>query len=288
MLKRFGLFIFLLLASAIVAQGAETLAPLIVDVTVNTAQTQITINGEGFGTKTPKVLLGTTALTVVDSTNTSIQATLPGGLTAGAYLVTVQNESTHLLTLFTAAIGQIGPAGPTGPAGPIGPQGNVGPAGPVGPTGDIGPTGATGAAGGQIWSASFRLPADIASFANQVVAVPSGASIPPSDGNFPTYVLPLPQTCTASNFSVTVFGATGTSQASFILTATKASTVATEVLDTTSLSCTVTANSGAPVSCTSAASQKLTAPIFLADVAFNFTSAADFDNATATVSFVCQ
>ena len=148
--KRFVFFILLVLASALVAKGAETVVPLILDVTVNTQQTQITINGDGFGTKFPKVLLGTTTLTVTSSTNTSIQATLPGGLVAGAYLVTVQNESSHLLALFTAVVGQIGPSGPAGPQGPSGPQGAVGPngvAGSTGPAGAVGPTGPAGPPG---------------------------------------------------------------------------------------------------------------------------------------------
>jgi len=82
------------------------------------------------------VLLGTTTLTVTSSTNTSIQATCRRSV-AGAYLVTVQNESSHLLALFTAVVGQIGPSVPrsartSGPQGAVGPNGVAGSTGPAG------------------------------------------------------------------------------------------------------------------------------------------------------------
>jgi len=194
----------------------------------------------------------------------------------------------------TGATGAIGPAGATGSIGPAGATGATGATGPMGLIGNPGPAGATGAtgaagpAGGQIWSANFQLPASIASFSNQVIAAASGASIPASDGDFPSFVLPLPEACTVSKFSVTVFGAANTSQATFLLTASAASTVAAEGLNPTGISCTVTANDGAPVSCTSATSVPLSAGVFLADAAIGFTNSADFDNARATVSFVCE
>jgi hypothetical protein len=144
---------FLILASPAVLMAQESIIPLIYDTTVNTQQTQITINGTGFGTREPKVSLGTAQLTVTAHSDTRITATIPAATPAGAYLLTVQNGSTFLAALFTTTIGQIGPAGPAGlpgPAGapgPAGPPGGVGPAGPAGAVGPAGPAGAVGPAG---------------------------------------------------------------------------------------------------------------------------------------------
>src|ERR1700677_4568894 len=123
---------FFLLASPAVLMAQESIIPLVYDTTVNTQGTQITINGAGFGTREPKVSLGTAQLTVTAHSDTSITATIPGATPAGAYLLTVQNGSTFLAALFTATLGQIGPAGPAGIPGPAGPAGGVGPAGPAG------------------------------------------------------------------------------------------------------------------------------------------------------------
>jgi Collagen triple helix repeat (20 copies)/IPT/TIG domain len=148
--------IFLLLASPAILMAQETIIPLIYDTTVNTQQTQITIHGTGFGTREPKVSFGTAQLTVTAHSDTSITATIPAATPAGAYLLTVQNGSTFLAALFTATIGQVGPAGPAGipgPAGPpgapgqAGPAGSAGPAGPAGPPGSAGPAGPPGSAG---------------------------------------------------------------------------------------------------------------------------------------------
>jgi IPT/TIG domain/Collagen triple helix repeat (20 copies) len=154
--------IFLLLASPAILMAQETIIPLIYDTTVNTQQTQITIHGTGFGTREPKVSFGTAQLTVTAHSDTSITATIPAATPAGAYLLTVQNGSTFLAALFTATIGQVGPAGPAGipgpagppgapgqagPAGSAGPAGPPGTAGPTGPPGSVGPTGPPGSAG---------------------------------------------------------------------------------------------------------------------------------------------
>jgi hypothetical protein len=150
MLKRTCLLISLLLVCPVIVTAQENLLPIILDVTENIQGTQITINGTGFGSKLPKVLLGTTALTVTQSSNTAITANLPPATPAGAYLLTVQNSETSLLTIFTADIGQIGPVGPQGPTGPMGLPGlpgAIGPAGPQGVAGPIGPVGAQGQVG---------------------------------------------------------------------------------------------------------------------------------------------
>jgi Collagen triple helix repeat (20 copies)/IPT/TIG domain len=138
---------FLLLASPAVLMAQESIIPLVYDTTVNTQGTQITINGAGFGTREPKVSLGTAQLTVTAHSDTSITATIPGATPAGAYLLTVQNGSTFLAALFTATIGQIGPAGPAGAPGAPGAPGSTGPTGPPGSPGATGAPGAPGATG---------------------------------------------------------------------------------------------------------------------------------------------
>src|SRR5271156_6759572 len=121
MFSRKSFLIFLLLASPASLMAQESILPVVYDATENAQGTQITINGTGFGTKQPKVSLGTAQLTVTAHSNVSITANIPSATPAGAYLLDVQNENSRLFTLFTATIGQIGPAGPAGPAGPPGP-----------------------------------------------------------------------------------------------------------------------------------------------------------------------
>jgi hypothetical protein len=140
-------------------QDRDDRHPVILEVIENLAGTQITIDGSNFGTSLPKVWLANTSLTVTSSTATSIIASLPAGLPAGAYLLRVETDHPHLTGFFAADLGQVGPAGPQGPAGvqgfpgPIGPPGTPGPIGPPGPqgapgpVGPIGPAGATGAQG---------------------------------------------------------------------------------------------------------------------------------------------
>jgi hypothetical protein len=158
MLRRFALFACLLLACPVLAaaQGplnSGPLFPFIVDITENLQGTAITIAGNGFGSSMPKVMLGTSELTVTQFNETSITATLPAGTAAGGYLVTVEKRPFHLTAIFEAAIGQIGPAGApgaagaAGPGGPMGLPGLPGPAGATGATGPAGPAGVAGAVG---------------------------------------------------------------------------------------------------------------------------------------------
>ncbi len=151
---RTRLLALLLFIVPALAQAQQTFFPVVFSVTENAAGTQITINGTGFGTKTPSVTLGTASLTVVQASDTSITANLPANVAVGDYLLTVQNRRTYLTAIFTLAIGSIGtgsgqqgPPGPQGPAGPAGPAGPPGPAGLPGPAGAVGPAGATGPAG---------------------------------------------------------------------------------------------------------------------------------------------
>jgi hypothetical protein len=159
MLRRSSLFTLFLLACSSLTQAQDRHFPFILNVTENAQGTQITIDGNGFGSRTPDVVLNGSALTVTASSDTSITATLPTGIAAGAYLLTVARPDDHGFghtAFFEADLGQIGPAGPQGaqgPAGPMGPPGAMGPAGPAGPagatgaTGPQGPAGATGATG---------------------------------------------------------------------------------------------------------------------------------------------
>ena len=75
----------LLVLSVVSAAGAKADGPSfpsILNVTENTAGTAITINGSGFGSMTPQVMLSGVQLTVTASDDTSITATLPSGLPA--------------------------------------------------------------------------------------------------------------------------------------------------------------------------------------------------------------
>jgi hypothetical protein len=323
-LKRTCLLIPLLLASSVVVTAQENLLPIILDVTENVQGTQITINGTGFGSRLPKVLLGTTALTVTQSSNTTVTANLPPATPAGAYLLTVQNSETSLLTIFAADIGQIGPVGPQGPAGaigsmgvpglpgaigPAGPQGVAGPIGPsgaqgipgpigpagqpgpVGPAGQqgvagpSGPTGPTGPQGGQSWSANILLPSSVGTVE---VGAPTGLSTASGINAVSAAVLPVPQACTLANFSVTVLGAANTSSAGVVIGLSNLSQVQAGVIAASPTGCTVTAANGGSVSCTSSATFPVTTGDFLTIALFNFTNPSDFNNARVLTSFTCQ
>jgi hypothetical protein len=153
MFRRFALFAcFLLVCPVLVAAqglGSSPLFPFIVDITENPQGTAITIVGNGFGSTMPKVTLGSSELTVTQFSETSITATLPAGVAAGGYLVTVEKRPFHLTAIFEAAIGKIGATGAQGPAGAAGPEGARGPAGGFGPQGPMGLPGLPGPVGPQ-------------------------------------------------------------------------------------------------------------------------------------------
>jgi hypothetical protein len=116
--------------------------------------TQLTINGSGFSPGAASVLLGSFGpLDVTSQSATQLIVTLPVGLTAGDYVLSVQigpgaaNIDESVVTIGTAgAIGATGAKGATGPTGPTGSTGATG-AGGAGSAGATGATGATGAAG---------------------------------------------------------------------------------------------------------------------------------------------
>lgn len=124
--------------------------PSIVSAVANFQTNQLTITGANFGTGTPKVILGGSALQVISHSTTNVVATLLNGTNPGAYLLTLTNTTDNLKVLFDVTLGLTGPQGPQGPQGlqgAPGPQGAQGPEGPQGPQGATGPQGAQGPAG---------------------------------------------------------------------------------------------------------------------------------------------
>jgi hypothetical protein len=185
----------------------------------------------------------------------------------------------------TGPAGPIGATGPVGNTGPVGAQGAAGPAGPSGPTGATGPTGAAGATGGQVWSSNILFPSNIAAFSNQLIGLPSGGST--AGSGFIANSLAVPNACTGSNFKATVFGAIGTSTAVLAVYGNTAASLGSGE-GPTPLFCEVTANNGAPVSCTSTGTSSLSDSLFINIVALLFSNSSDYNNARALVSFVCQ
>lgn len=215
------------------------------------------------------------------------------------------------LEISLASPGTPGPQGPKGDTGDPGPQGIQGIQGPKGDPGaqgppglmgapgakgDTGMTGAQGAPGpagvngGQIWSGNFLLPAVISNSGLGTIASPSGTSTAQNwvISNTPVEGLPVPQNCTATNLSVTVVGAQGTSSALVQLNYFTSSDLTSNTLRFTSLGCTVTAANGAPVFCTSAAPEGFNTSDYFTMAMYNFTNAADFQNARVLASFTCN
>jgi IPT/TIG domain len=365
MSRRVSLFAPLLLAVSGLAAAQGIHSPYILSVTENTAGTQITINGNEFGVRTPKVTLDGTALTVVSSTNASVTAKLPTGIAAGAYLLTVENEDRHgddehRTAFFEAAIGAIGQTGPQGPQGPMGPMGLTGPqgatgpqgtpgatgaqgpqgtpgatgaqgpqgtpgatgaqgpqgatgaqgpqgvpgatgpqgatgatgaTGPQGPTGPTGAPGATGAAGTNGVDGGLVFSANLLFENNPNTAVGYAVGVNPFQENtgpltiIPETLLAVPSACTAGNFTVTVIGAAGTSTAAAFLGSTSDPTG--NANEGGALSCVITANNGATVSCSSASTASLPAGTYVNFVVESFTHASDFSGARAFMRFIC-
>jgi Collagen triple helix repeat (20 copies) len=296
------------LAQAQEADGGAGATPVIASAAANfsTNPAQLTIKGTAFGTLPPTIKLdGSMVCAVVSHSPTMSVCHLPSGITQGTYFLQLTNNSLNppVTATFDVAIGAVGPAGPTGPQGPTGangangptgpqgaqgPVGAIGPQGPVGPTGPPGPTGAngpTGPVGGQVWSANILFPASVNSV---VLGPPTGASPGTGLQSPQQSVLPLPQTCTGSNFAVTIFGAAGTSTAHASVTQATAADLQVGNIFATNLTCTVTAANGSPVSCSSPTTQTFSTPIFLGLAFSGFSKQSDFNNARAYVSFVCN
>jgi hypothetical protein len=189
----------------------------------------------------------------------------------------------------TGATGATGSTGTTGLTGATGATGAAGATGPQGNTGSPGLAGAPGTAGGQVWSSNFTLPSTITSgmSSSGIVAPPSGNGAVASQ-NVPAMVLPVPQSCTASNFTVVQFGAANNSTAQVVLAGGTDSSVSTGFLNSIALECTLTANNGGISSCSSSATGSLSAGTLIAIAAYSFSTPSDFQSARLVVSFVCQ
>jgi hypothetical protein len=114
-----------------------------------TSPTQLQIQGSGFGSLRPTVVLSGTPLFLLSFTDTMVFASVPVALPPGTYalVLTSGDPKAGSSAPFEVAIGAVGPPGATGPAGPQGPAGSMGPAGSVGAPGAAGPAGAQGPAG---------------------------------------------------------------------------------------------------------------------------------------------
>jgi hypothetical protein len=281
--SQLSLLVLLLSASALPLKAQ--IFSIIRSTMVNTNTNTITITGSGFDAKVkPKVTLAGTSLTVSSFTSSTIVASLGSVTGPGTYLLIVSSGLTLAAADFTLGVG-----GSPGPMGPPGPPGAPGAQGTPGTPGTQGATGAQGPAGGQVWSSNTVLPATIDN-PYELFASPSGVSsaLLQAGSNLETVALPLPQSCTASNFSVTVLGAGGTSQLTVALGSSSAGNLAPSSIDTLELSCLVTAASGAVETCTSASTAALTAPSYLSIYITAGADPADFASARILTSFVCQ
>jgi len=149
-------------------QTAQAKKPTIIS--SSATATDLTINGEDLAPGAASVLLGSFGpLAVTGQTPTQLVVTLPGGLTPGNYVLSVQvgkgrgDVDESVVTIGagglqgpkgeTGADGAVGPKGETGADGAVGPKGDTGADGAVGPKGEtgadgaVGPKGETGAAG---------------------------------------------------------------------------------------------------------------------------------------------
>lgn len=97
--------------------------------------------------------------------------------------------------------------------------------------------------------------------------------------------MPVPQNCTASQFTVTVYGAANTSTAGFGLYL--ASSLNPSGLGG-ALGCTITANNGGTATCNSTGIYALTTSDFVVIATYNTETPADFANAQVYTSFVCK
>ena len=222
----------------------------------------------------------------------------------------------------TGTAGPQGVAGPVGPTGSIGPTGGVGPQGPVGqtgatgstgmsgmlgaagaqgptgPQGVTGPTGAQGKAGAgyQIFSANFSFPASSPSDVGAAaLGVTQAAPLDNQDGlsgfgvTSPVRPLYFRNNCFVSNLQVTVFGAQGTSAATIgTVSSTATSADAGDTYAQFADVCTVHANNGSPVSCTTGGPVPGSPDAVYVSLVALLDTPSDYANARAMVSFTCN
>jgi len=128
-------------------QTANAKKPTIIS--SSSTATELTINGEDLAPGAASVLLGSfPPLAVTGQTPTQLVVTLPGGLTPGNYVLSVQvgkgrgDVDESVVTI--GAGGLQGPKGETGADGAVGPKGETGAAGRDGVDGQRGLDGAAG------------------------------------------------------------------------------------------------------------------------------------------------
>src|SRR6266478_1749888 len=102
--------------------------PVLSSVTPNAALTSITITGANLSTASATTTVTFDSypnLTLTAVTPTSVVATLPPGVPAASYLLTltVTNSKGTVLDEFWVTLGPVGPQGPEGPQGVQGPVG---------------------------------------------------------------------------------------------------------------------------------------------------------------------
>src|ERR1041385_8113718 len=73
------------------AYAAPAITSVVPNQIVNNVSTTITINGSGFSTDSPVVLLNGSAISTTVANDAVLTATVPAGLPAGPYTVTVSN-----------------------------------------------------------------------------------------------------------------------------------------------------------------------------------------------------
>src|ERR1019366_6129613 len=105
-----------------------------------TDPTQLQIQGSGFGSLRPIVVLGGTPLFILSYTDTMVFATVPVAVPEGTYALVLTSADPKIGSSapFEVAIGAVGSTGATGPAGAQGPAGSMGPAGSAGSPGAAG------------------------------------------------------------------------------------------------------------------------------------------------------
>ena len=138
------------------AYAQDQLPPFIEFATINEDENSITIEGEGFGTIPPTVILGPYHLAIIFPSENMIVAQLPVDaaqipvdLQSGQYQLTVIRNDDGMGASFSVSTGNVGPPGSPGPAGPPGSPGPAGPPGSPGPQGERGNAGPPGPQGPQ-------------------------------------------------------------------------------------------------------------------------------------------
>lgn len=287
MFARTCLALALFIVAAQPAIFAQDPTPRIMTVSQNGAGTQLIIQGHDFGTQVPRVWLGTTPLAVTKNSDTCITVDLPANLPSASYLLRVQRSEPPMTGFFAVTIGAAGATGEQGPAGPAGPPGPPGPPGATGEQGlmgNPGEQGPPGPAGGQTWSSNFIIPTMFGP-GNNFEFLPTGTS---SQNDILPSSLPVPQNCTAQNLNVTAIGPNGTSQVTVYVGNATTAQAEQSLFDELPVSCTVTANNGADVSCSSTATSPLVQGSLVMVVVDNFTKPSDFWGTRMLVSFTCQ